>query len=302
MAFANVNIGLTPSDNTGDPLRTAFNTINNNFANLAAVNGTANVVVYASGNANVTATYIPGVQSVAGRTGNVTLTVNDVIGAASVGYVNSLVASANITVSGTVAWANVTGKPTFATIATTGNWTDLAGKPTLAAIATTGSWLNLTNVPFNVSSAVTQTDINSATAPINANVSAANVKIIQLTNSITTLTGNAAAQAIAINLLNANIGSYEIWANAYLGGATYSNSNVSAYLINNRQPGTYSNSNVTAYLTTATINTTGNVTASYVRSNGNIAMTSNVARNVYVNSYAPASTQGNVGDIWYQTF
>jgi len=60
-------------------------------------------------------------------------------------------------------------------------------------------------------------------------------------------------------------------------------------------------------LTTATINTTGNITAGNitagnVRSNGNIAMTSNVARNVYVNSYAPGPTQGNVGDIWYQIF
>ena len=43
-------------------------------------------------------------------------------------------------------------------------------------------------------------------------------------------------------------------------------------------------------------------TAGAVISSGNIAMTSNVARNVFVNSYAPLTTQGNVGDIWYQTF
>ena len=46
----------------------------------------------------------------------------------------------------------------------------------------------------------------------------------------------------------------------------------------------------------------GNITAGNVISNGNIAMTSNVTRNVFVNSYAPLTTQGNVGDIWYQTF
>jgi hypothetical protein len=46
-----------------------------------------------------------------------------------------------------------------------------------------------------------------------------------------------------------------------------------------------------------------NITASgNVYSNGNIAMVSSVLRNVYVNSVAPSSTQGNVGDIWYQTF
>jgi len=52
--------------------------------------------------------------------------------------------------------------------------------------------------------------------------------------------------------------------------------------------------------TTATYS--GNITAGNIISNGNIAMVSNIARNVYVNSVAPISTQGNVGDIWYQTF
>jgi hypothetical protein len=50
------------------------------------------------------------------------------------------------------------------------------------------------------------------------------------------------------------------------------------------------------------ISVAGNVTAGNVISNGNIAMTSNIARNVYVNSSQPSPTQGNVGDIWYQTF
>ena len=62
--FGNVNVGTNPGDGTGDPLRTAFTTINNNFANIA------------NGNVTVTAP----VQSVAGRTGNVVLTVNDLVG------------------------------------------------------------------------------------------------------------------------------------------------------------------------------------------------------------------------------
>ena len=85
MSLTNVNIGTAPNDGTGDPLRNAFNTINANFANLAAINESANVVVYATGNANIFATYNAGVASVAGRTGNVTLTVTDVIGAVSSG-------------------------------------------------------------------------------------------------------------------------------------------------------------------------------------------------------------------------
>jgi hypothetical protein len=67
--FGNVNVGTSPGDGTGDPLRVAFETINNNFANIA------------SGNITV----IAPVQSVAGRTGNVLLTVNDVLGANVIG-------------------------------------------------------------------------------------------------------------------------------------------------------------------------------------------------------------------------
>ena len=77
--FANVNIGTYPGDGTGDPLRTAFSTINQNFANIAA----GNVTVQAP------------VMSVAGRIGNVVLTVNDVTGAVSQANLAVTVAAAN---------------------------------------------------------------------------------------------------------------------------------------------------------------------------------------------------------------
>jgi hypothetical protein len=69
--FANVYIGAAPNDGTGDPLRNAFDKINHNFSNITSSGGTGTVT------------------SVAGRTGNVTLTVNDVLGAASIAYVNA---------------------------------------------------------------------------------------------------------------------------------------------------------------------------------------------------------------------
>lgn len=84
MILSNVNIGSGPSAGDGDPLRSAFNTINSNFAKIESnVNALTNSV-----------------SSVAGRTGNVTLTVNDVIGAASIAYVNSVASgNANIVVT-----------------------------------------------------------------------------------------------------------------------------------------------------------------------------------------------------------
>lgn len=64
MILSNVNIGSGPSAGDGDPLRTAFNTINQNFARIESnVNSLTNSV-----------------SSVAGRTGNITLTVNDIVG------------------------------------------------------------------------------------------------------------------------------------------------------------------------------------------------------------------------------
>lgn len=78
MILSNVNIGTAPSAGDGDPLRSAFSTINNNFQ---IVKNNVNALTNS-------------VSSVAGRTGNVVLTVNDVIGAASIAYVNSQLGNA----------------------------------------------------------------------------------------------------------------------------------------------------------------------------------------------------------------
>lgn len=76
MILSNVNIGTSPSAGDGDPLRSAFDTINTNFQIVTNnVNSLSNSVT-----------------SVAGRDGNVILTVNDIVGLPQV-YVNIAVAS-----------------------------------------------------------------------------------------------------------------------------------------------------------------------------------------------------------------
>ena len=73
MILANINIGTGPGVGDGDPLRTAFNTINNNFANIQSnINLLSNSVT-----------------SVAGRTGNVVLTVNDIVGFRGLALINT---------------------------------------------------------------------------------------------------------------------------------------------------------------------------------------------------------------------
>jgi hypothetical protein len=52
------------------------------------------------------------------------------------------------------------------------------------------------------------------------------------------------------------------------GGTNYSNTNVAAYLTANPQPGTYSNTNVASFLTSASITTSGNISAARFTGNG----------------------------------
>ena len=68
-----INTGTAPGAGNGDPLRTAFTEINSNFTELYA-----NV-------ANLRSS----VTTVAGRTGNIFLTVNDIIGFQGLNLVSS---------------------------------------------------------------------------------------------------------------------------------------------------------------------------------------------------------------------
>jgi len=77
MIFANVNGGAVANNSNGDTLRAAFQIINQNFANVAAAG-----------------TIVPtGVSSVAGRTGNVMLGAQDVVGVATLTQLNSVYAT-----------------------------------------------------------------------------------------------------------------------------------------------------------------------------------------------------------------
>jgi hypothetical protein len=221
MSLANVNIGAAANDGTGDPLRSAFSTINRNFANLAAITANANVLVLASGNANVTAIYNPGVASVNGFRGNVVLDVTHISQAASIAYVNTVAAqTANLATNlaskvTTVAWANVSGKPNF------------------APIATTGSWNQLLNVPSYVLNAVTQSEINSTVAPLAANIVTINSNVAGVRTQINQLFGNAQAQQTALGVLNAKINA----ANASIAAFNYNSANAAIAATNVRIDG-----------------------------------------------------------------
>lgn len=111
MILSNVNIGTGPSSGDGSPLRSAFAIINTNFQIITNnVNALSNSVT-----------------SVAGRTGNVVLTVNDIVGFNPANY-------SNVAVIGSWIAANInavtTGETTFGNLVPSANVTYSLGNVT----------------------------------------------------------------------------------------------------------------------------------------------------------------------------
>lgn len=242
MILANVNIGTGPSAGDGDPLRTAFTTINNNFQIVTNnVNALTNSVT-----------------SVAGRTGNVVLTINDIVGytayvtqanlntanTAMKGYVDTKI-TANIS-------ALVNSAPTV--LDTIRELADAIGDDPNFAV----------NIALSVSSANT-----AMKGYVDGQISAVN-SAVTLANTIQS--GQVGAANLAITAANVGM-------KGYVDSQTfYSNAKVATYL----QAGNISN-----------VSVAGNITATYFLGNGAL-LTGIVAggssySNVQVQSYLTTS-------------
>ena len=211
MILSNVNIGSGPNAGNGDKLRTAFNTINNNFAKIQSnVNGLSNT--------NVT--------SVAGRTGNIVITTQDIVGInnyATINYVTSQLA--NVGAANVVSLqANVIALQAdvntlygnagvqSATLATlTANAAAQAGELTTLTANAAAQAGNLASL---LSNAAVQA---GGIADLLSNAGSQHEAITSLQSNVSTLFGNAAVQAGLI-------------ANLQLSATNYGNSNVATYL------------------------------------------------------------------------
>ena len=185
--FGNVNIGSYADDGTGDPLRTAFNTINENFANIA------------SGNVTLSAP----VQSVAGRTGNVTLGINDILGAASFAYVANAVATANAYTDSEIAIVNAN------IVALNGNLSTSIYNNVIANVNIAGTNANVTAA--NTAIAALQANDVSQFSSINSiNSSLVTVENTQANNmaNIAALQSSVTTTNVALSTFEANVGSF----------------------------------------------------------------------------------------------
>ena len=115
----------------------------------------------------------------------------------------------------------------------------------------------------------------------------------QLTGVVATSIGTLPSLSVTGNVT----ASYYIGNGSQLTGiasATSSNANA---LVGNTLSSNVTTSTLTSVGTLSSLSVSGNV-----YSNGNIAMVSDLPRNVYIANTAPGNTAGNIGDIWYQTY
>jgi hypothetical protein len=168
MTQKTINLGTADQGN-GDPIRVAFGKVNDNFtelytalglvvdanlnlgafefagSTLSTTDSSAIVIDQATtitSNLSVGGDIVPQT-ALGGDLGSSTLPWRSLYVSNNTIYIGGTAvgvdANGNLTTGGTVvgstpAWANITGKPTFATVSTTGAYADLTGKPTIPTL------------------------------------------------------------------------------------------------------------------------------------------------------------------------
>ena len=192
MAQQEIDVGSFAGDGTGDPLRDAFTKINENFTELY------------SGNVQVTGANVL-VYSVAGRTGNVVLNVNDVSQAASKSYVDNAIASNLANVTGSITdslRANITAANTVISNHESRITVLESNAATQAAsiVSLQNTKATIAYVDQSIDLALSSNAILADVASVNANVAAANAAILtkaSLSGAI--FTGNVQAGNLIAN-------------------------------------------------------------------------------------------------------
>ncbi len=136
MAKQTVNIGTSVNKGNGDPLRTAFTKINNNFDELySALGSDGDLFDPSSVDQSLvpTTTNTVDLGSASKQWRSLYVSNNTIyIGGVAIGVDgNGNLTSGGTAVGSTPAWDNITGKPTFAAVATSNSYADLSNKPTI---------------------------------------------------------------------------------------------------------------------------------------------------------------------------
>jgi len=231
-----INLGASPNDGTGDPLRTALQKTNNNFSQLFVTVGTSNLSIL--GNSIVSNTTNGNVNIVPNGTGNVVIGSSNYLYAPNTNFPN--LSGNNATFSGVV---------TASPYGFVGSLTGTASQATIAATATyattAGLAINAQNFSGN-----TLPNVYSIGNLVSANIAIANINTLY-SNSNIYATGNLSTSG-------------------FVTGNGYYLSGLSGIT-----PSAYGNSNVAAYLTINTGNVNANwvianTISSVIGTNGNL--------------------------------
>ena len=185
MAQQTINVGTSPNDGQGDPIRTAFIKCNDNFTELFSGSGGANAI--SNGNSIV---------RINTANGNISMSVD---GSSNVAVVTTTgINTGNVSVTGVIsAGGNVTGGNlrTTGTISATGN---IAGNYIL------GDGSLLTGITTNYSNA----NVAAYLPTYSGNITAGNVSVTGNITGNYILGNGSQLTGITVNYSNANVAAY----------------------------------------------------------------------------------------------
>lgn len=160
MAQQMINVGTTPNDGSGDPLRTAFEKCNNNFTELYSTSftpariangasyvqipsGDGNVEITINDNANIVlitqnGTYVNGVVSATGNVDSGNLRTVGIVSATGNIVGSSILASGVVSAAGNITGANVNAGANVYATTHTGATASLSGNVQAGNLRTTG--------------------------------------------------------------------------------------------------------------------------------------------------------------------
>ena len=245
MAQETINVGTTPNDGLGDPLRTAFTKTNNNFNQLFA---TAGITGIANGTSNV---------SIPQANGNVTIS--------SAGTANVLIVTGTgVNVAGTL---NSSGQATFSNLSVTG---------TTISTGTIQSLSDVTAIDLAASANITAAGFLFGDGGFISNITAvSNLAVTSISNGSTSVatTGSGANVVVSVGGVSnvavfATTGEFVTGVISASGNVTGGNI-LTAGLISAASTIT-SAANITGIniLTGGLVSATGNITGNYILGNG----------------------------------
>lgn len=274
MAQETINVGLTPNDGAGDPLRTAFEKCNNNFTELYSTAYTPARISNGASSVNIP-----------DGDGNIEITVNDQANTVLITQTGTYITGA-MSASGNVSGANL---KTTGVMSATGNITG-SNILTTGLVQATG---NITGGNVNAGANVYATTHTGVTASLSGNVQAGNVRTVGQVSATGNVYGNfiiGDGGLLSNVTVASNVAVTQIANGTSIVTVTGSGANATVSIGGNANVAVFA---TTGVFVTGLLSTTGNVRGSNLVTNGFCQATGNVSGGNLVTA-GIVSSAGNI--------